>query len=172
MPCFTHPVQPGPTVGAELAVDPAPKGARPELPSPHPHPSHPCSLVPSPPGPAPRAVSPSWASCCLAGCPEEPATEPPHRAAWRPGGGEPSTESSWAVEERPRKGCPWVLQRPGEQLRKTLLSIPPSQRISGDARGLLLRASPLLPERQPRASLGKSTARLLLSALSLQYEAP
>lgn len=59
---------------------PGPSSHPPPLPLPPPLPR---SL---PPGLAPRAVSPSWASCCLAGCPEEPATEPPHRAAQRPGG--------------------------------------------------------------------------------------
>ena len=76
-PCslFPHPGQPGPDGGGRLGCR---AGGQAELPPQLPH-----SL---PPGPAPRAVSPSWASCCLAGCPEEPATEPPHRAAQRPGG--------------------------------------------------------------------------------------
>lgn len=104
-----------------------PGRARTPLPLPRP-------LPPSfPAGPAPRAVSLSWASRCLAGCPEEPATEPPHRAAQGPGGGEPFTESSGKAE-RPREGWPCVPQRLRDPLRKTLLSIPPSPGISGNGR--------------------------------------
>lgn len=46
VPCFTHPVQPRPAAGAELAVDPAPKGASPKLPPP----------TPAPPNPAPSLL--------------------------------------------------------------------------------------------------------------------
>lgn len=138
-PCFMHPAQPGPAAGAKLAVGPAPMGT---TQSSHPLPPLPCpfpgSLLP---GPAPRAVSPSWASRCLAGCPEEPATEPPHHAAQRPGAGKPSTESTWEVEDRPREGCPWVLQRLEDQLQRTYLPSPSSQGISGDPRRFALMGS-------------------------------
>lgn len=56
---------PGPTVGAKLAVGPVPMGPGQD---PTLHPSHTHSLPRS--WSCSRAVSPSWASHCLAGCPE------------------------------------------------------------------------------------------------------
>lgn len=106
----------GPCCGCRAGSGSCPQGGQAEVPPHRPPTAVPFSL---PPGPAPRAVSPSWASHCLAGCPEEPATESPRRAAQRPGG--------WEVKERPRKGCPWVPQRLGDQLQRTYFSIRPIQ---------------------------------------------